>query len=88
MLVLADMNAPGWRVEVDGRTRPLLAADLVLRGVALEAGDHTVRFIYGDPSVRAGLSLSILGVVLRGGAAGRSRTCRRPRPPTSAGVDA
>ncbi|HPF70269.1 MAG TPA: hypothetical protein PLQ13_06335, partial [Candidatus Krumholzibacteria bacterium] len=64
VLVLADMNAPGWRVEVDGRRRPLLTADLVLRGVALEAGPHTVRFVYRDPSVRAGLGLSIAGLVI------------------------
>ncbi|MBE0565666.1 MAG: hypothetical protein IH621_06915, partial [Krumholzibacteria bacterium] len=64
VLVLADMNAPGWTVEVDGRERPLLSADLVLRGVALEAGSHTVRFSYSDPTVRAGLGLSLLGAAL------------------------
>ena len=64
MLVLADMNAPGWRVEVDGRRQPLLTADLVLRAVALEPGPHKVRFYYRDPSVRAGLTLSLLGLAL------------------------
>jgi hypothetical protein len=64
VLVLADMNAPGWKVEVDGREQPLLTADLVLRAVALEAGDHTVRFVYADPSVRAGLALSLTGAAL------------------------
>ena len=32
--------------------------------VALEAGAHTVRFHYRDRSVRAGLTLSVLGVIL------------------------
>jgi len=64
LLLLADMMAPGWRVEVDGEVRPLLTADLVLRAVALEAGTHTVRFHYHDPAVRKGLTLTVFGVIL------------------------
>jgi hypothetical protein len=64
LLLLADMNTPGWQVEVDGASRPLLKADLVLRAVALEAGAHTVRFHYSDPSVRRGLFMSVTGVIL------------------------
>ena len=64
VLVLADMMVPGWEVTVDGSRRPLLRADLVLRGVALAAGDHTVRFTYHDPSVRKGLTLTVIGAIL------------------------
>ncbi len=64
LLLLADMNAPGWRVQVDGAPARLLTADLVLRGVALEAGSHTVRFHYTDPSVRRGLSLTVAGALV------------------------
>ena len=64
VLVLADMAAPGWKVEVDGQPRPLLTADLVLRGVGLEPGTHQVRFHYSDPSVRKGLTLSLAGLIL------------------------
>jgi hypothetical protein len=64
LLLLSDMMAPGWRVQVDGADGILLEADLVLRAVALEAGRHTVRFHYHDPSVRAGLTLSVIGVIL------------------------
>ncbi len=64
LLLLADMMAPGWKVEVDGVSRPLLTADLVLRAVALEAGTHTVRFHYHDPAVRKGLTLTVIGVIL------------------------
>jgi flagellar biogenesis protein FliO len=51
-------------VQVNGLDRPLLRADLVLRSVALEAGEHTVRFHYSDPAVRAGLTGSLLGGIL------------------------
>ena len=64
VLVLADMMTPGWRVEVDGAPRPLLAADLVLRAVALEAGTHEVRFVFHDPAVGRGLTLTVIGAIL------------------------
>ncbi len=63
VLVLADLAAPGWGVEVDGQDQPLLTADHVLRAVALPAGPHEVRFRYRDPAVRRGLTLTLLGAV-------------------------
>jgi hypothetical protein len=64
LLLLADMNAPGWQVSVDGQDRQLLTADLVLRAVALDEGRHTVRFHYSDPAVSRGLALTLTGGVL------------------------
>lgn len=61
LLLLADLFAPGWRVEVDGQEKPLLRADLVLRAVALPAGPHEVRFVYFDPAVRLGLAVTLAG---------------------------
>ena len=64
LLLLADMNAPGWAVEIDGQPAQLLTADLVLRAVALPAGRHEVRFHFSDPAVGRGLALTIAGVLL------------------------
>ncbi len=64
LLLLSDMMTPGWTAEVDGESVPILQADLVLRAVAVEAGKHTVRFQYSDPSVRQGLTLSVAGGIL------------------------
>ncbi len=64
LLLLSDMMAPGWAVQVDGLDHQLLVADLVLRAVALPAGEHTVRFYYGDPSVKAGLGLTMTGLIM------------------------
>lgn len=64
VLVLADMAAPGWSAEVDGRAAKLLTADLALRAVAVPAGPHTVTFRYRDESYRAGLTLTVIGVIL------------------------
>jgi hypothetical protein len=64
LLLLSDMMVPGWSVEVDGQESTLLVADLVLRAVALPAGEHTVRFYFSDPSVKAGLSLTLTGLLI------------------------
>jgi len=64
ILVLADMWMPGWSVEVDGETAPLLRADHVLRAVALPAGEHTVRFAYRDPALKQGLTVAAAGFLL------------------------
>ncbi|MBK8166509.1 MAG: hypothetical protein IPK64_11195 [bacterium] len=63
VLVLADMAAPGWIATVDGSPAELLTADLVLRAVALPAGEHTVEFRYRDGSFRRGLTLTVIGAV-------------------------
>ncbi len=44
-LVLSDAYFPGWQASVDGRSTPILPADLAFRAVYLPGGgDHTVVF--------------------------------------------
>ncbi len=64
ILLLADMHAPGWRVEIDGRAAPSLVGDLMLRAVAVPAGEHTVRWTYRDPNLVRGLLLSAAGLLI------------------------
>ena len=61
ILVLADMWMPGWSATVDGESVDLLKADHVLRAVALPAGEHEVRFVYDDPAVKQGLTVTAAG---------------------------
>ncbi len=63
LLLLADLAAPGWRVYVDDEPSRLLLADHMLRAVALPAGDHEVRFEYGDPAFARGFRLALVGLV-------------------------
>jgi hypothetical protein len=78
ILVLSDAFYPGWGVEVDGAPRPLLRVNHGVRGVALAAGRHRVRFRYRARMVvlgaEAGL-LSLAGLLAIGLAA------RRDDPP-------
>ncbi|MCC7105055.1 MAG: oligosaccharide flippase family protein [Chloroflexi bacterium] len=64
-LVLADLDAPGWAVRVDGQEQPLLRADGIFRAVALHRSNvpRSVVFSYAPLSFRAGALLSLLGAL-------------------------
>ncbi len=55
LLVLSDAFYPGWKALVDGHERPILATNLVMRGVLLDRGNHKVVFVYRPPLLRLGL---------------------------------
>ncbi len=45
-VVLADVWHPWWQVTVDGKTQPLLRANLIFRAVYVPSGRHIVRFSF------------------------------------------
>ena len=49
ILLLNDRFYDGWSVTVDGKPAEMLRANFIMRGVALEAGDHRVEFRYNIP---------------------------------------
>jgi hypothetical protein len=61
-LVLADTFYPGWQVFVDGEESVLLRANYAFRAVALEDGDHEVRFRYRPRSFVVGLVCSMIAL--------------------------
>ncbi len=63
LLVLAEQAYPGWRVQVDGRDRPLLVVDRALQGVAVSRGEHTVEFVFEPASGRWGLRVSAVAAI-------------------------
>ena len=46
LLTLHDPWYPGWEVDVDGVSKPLLRTDILFRGVEVPAGAHRVVFAY------------------------------------------
>ncbi len=71
-LILADTAFPGWRayvrprggVEADETELPIERHSGNFRAVALEAGQHTVRFKYTPTSVKVGAFLAFLGGIV------------------------
>jgi uncharacterized membrane protein YfhO len=62
ILVLSEAWFPGWVATVDDAPAKILRPDFVLRGIALGAGSHRVRFGYRPRSVTIGAWLTLPGV--------------------------
>jgi hypothetical protein len=90
-LVLGEWNYPGWRARVDGRRQAIYRATYGLRAVPLEAGAHTVEFVYRPRSVYLGAAISLaslaVGLVLMVVLSGRRGEDDRRRTPTKRGLD-
>jgi len=62
-LVLSDAFFPGWKAQVDGADRTVFRANWLVRAVRVPAGDHEVVFSYEPASFRAGLLISLGGIL-------------------------
>ena len=60
ILVLSENHYPGWRATVDGKSVDVIRVNYNLRGVAVPAGSHLVKFVYRPKSVLVGLVISLL----------------------------
>jgi hypothetical protein len=65
ILVLSEVYYPDWKATVDGRPVEMLRADFILRGVALNPGEHEVVFKYDTTLIKesAYASAGTLGLV-------------------------
>ncbi len=64
LLVLADLDYPGWVAEEGGRALPILKADGFFRAVALPAGAHRVVFRYRPMAFYGGAGVSALALLV------------------------
>jgi len=90
ILLLNDRFHDNWSVTVDGKPAEILRANFIMRGVALEPGEHRVEFHYNVPRssqiitwgvwglIAVGLILTGLGALRRKKNSGASSTKRRP----------
>ena len=58
VLVVSEVNYPGWEATVDGARVPIYTADFLLRGVAVPPGTHRVEMRYAAPGARLGAVIS------------------------------
>ncbi|MCU1264983.1 MAG: hypothetical protein JWM21_1301 [Acidobacteria bacterium] len=67
VLVVSEVNYPGWVATVDGARAPIHATDFLLRGVVLPAGSHRVEMRYTAPAARWGALISVCTLIVIGG---------------------
>lgn len=60
LLVLSEMDYPGWRATVDGTPTPITRVDGVLRAVPVSAGEHTVTMVFSPLTLQLGAGISTL----------------------------
>jgi len=71
MVILADVDYPGWRLTIDGRDAPIYRANRMMRGAAVPAGRHRLVYTYaprgfqvgGAITLAAGVTLAVLGLI-------------------------
>lgn len=64
LLVLTDLFYPGWEAYVDGKKTDIYVTNIALRGVFLNAGEHTIEFRYRPKGLFAGMSISGVSLVV------------------------
>lgn len=62
-LLLTDAWYPGWQAVVDGTPVTIARANLLFRAIHLEAGRHTVEFVYHPTSLILGAGISVAGTL-------------------------
>lgn len=64
---LLYLNIPyndGWKVYIDGKEQETFVADIAFTGVDIDKGKHTVELIYRPVGFKAGLLMSITGIIV------------------------
>ena len=79
VLVLADAFYPGWQATVDGVPTPILRANLMFRGLALEPGKHEIAFTYRPTAWRLGVVISLAALAVLTAAVSATYIRRRKR---------
>jgi len=64
LLVLSDVMYPGWKAYVDGVEQPILLTNLIMRGVFLESGEHTVEFVFRPDLFYIGAMMSAATILV------------------------
>ena len=64
VLVVSQMDYPGWKAYIDGESVPITRADYAFPAIFVGPGLHRVRFSFEPWTFRWGLTISILAVTV------------------------
>ena len=65
-LMVSEVYYPaGWSIYLDAESKlEMFAANELIRGIPVPAGEHTLRFVYEPPAVRAGFRITLLSALI------------------------
>ena len=63
-LLISDTWYPGWISLIDGNKTDVLIGNYLFKAIQIPAGDHIIEVIYHPISFHAGLSISVVGIIL------------------------
>ena len=78
VLLYNDRYHPHWKAYVNGKRRPLLRCNSIMRGVEVPAGSHVVEFRYEPPQWGLAISLSSMALGVWIGCLCLIRSKRKP----------
>jgi uncharacterized membrane protein YfhO len=61
LVVLADRWDSGWRAYVNDAEAPIIRVNHAIRGVLVDSGTSTIRFVYSPPGFLLGLAITAAG---------------------------
>jgi hypothetical protein len=64
LLVISEINYPGWVAMIDGQPAEIFQTDYLLRSVLLPPGKHQIEMYYAAPQARRGAYLSLASVLV------------------------
>lgn len=68
LVVVSEVDYPGWRAQIDGTDTPIYTVDGILKGVVVPAGEHTVEFLFVPRLFRLGWCVSVVAITILLGA--------------------
>jgi len=67
LVILADVDYPGWHLAIDGTPAPIWRTNRMMRGAFVSAGSHTLVYTYRPDGFRAGAVVSLAGLIVLAG---------------------
>jgi hypothetical protein len=63
LVILSDVDYPGWQLTIDREPAPIYRVNVLMRGAFVSAGKHHLEYSFAPRSFQAGLVGSVLGIL-------------------------
>jgi hypothetical protein len=62
LVILSDVDYPGWQLTIDGEPAPIIRVNVSMRGALVSAGAHRLVYSFAPRSFQIGLIASVVGL--------------------------